>query len=215
MVGALIMAHSDNNGLVIPPKLAPLQVVIIPIYKSAEQLVKIDEKAKTIKSELEKSGLTVKYDNRDTNKPGWKFAEYELKGVPVRIAIGPRDIENDTIEIARRDTLEKSVIPVKNITQHIHQLLIDIQKNIYDRAIQFRKENTFTVDSWSDFKDVLDEKGGFIMAHWDGSPETEEKIKDETKATIRCIPFNAEVEEGKCIYSGKPSKRRVLFARSY
>ncbi len=215
MVGALIMAHSDNNGLVLPPKLAPLQVVIIPIYKSDEQLEKIDEKAKIIKSELEKSGLTVKYDNRDTNKPGWKFADYELKGVPVRIAIGPRDIENDTIEIARRDTLEKSVMPAKNITQHIHKLLIDIQKNIYERAIQFRNENTFTVDSWSDFKDVLDEKGGFIMAHWDGSPDTEEKIKEETKATIRCIPFNAEVEEGKCVYSGKPSKRRVLFARSY
>lgn len=215
MVGALIMAHSDNNGLVLPPKLAPLQVVIIPIYKSAEQLEKIDEKAKIIKSELEKSGLTVKYDNRDTNKPGWKFADYELKGVPVRIAIGPRDIENDTVEIARRDTLEKSVLPVMNITQHIHKLLADIQKNIYEKAFLFRNENTFTVDTWSDFRDVLDDKGGFIMAHWDGSPETEEKIKEETKATIRCIPFNAEAEEGKCVYSGKPSKRRVLFARSY
>ena len=215
MIGALIMAHSDNNGLVLPPRLAPIQVVIVPIYKNPEQLETISAAARKIKSTLEAQGISVKYDDRDTNKPGWKFANYELKGVPVRIAIGPRDIENSTVEIARRDTLTKETIPINGIEAHIGRLLDDIQKNIYLKASEFRKANTFSVDKWDDFINILDNQGGFIMAHWDGTSETEEKIKEETKATIRCIPFNAPEEEGKCIYSGKPSKRRVLFARSY
>jgi prolyl-tRNA synthetase len=215
MVGALIMAHSDNHGLVLPPKLAPLQVVIIPIYKSSDQLEKISEKVKIIKSELEKTGISVKYDDRDTNKPGWKFADYELKGVPIRIAIGPRDIENGTVEIARRDTLQKETIPMENVTTYINGLLTEIQKSIYNKALSFRNENIYKVDTWNEFTGLLDDKGGFIMAHWDGTPETEEKIKEETKATIRCIPFDSVDEEGRCIYSGKPSQRRVIFARSY
>jgi prolyl-tRNA synthetase len=215
MVGALIMAHSDNRGLILPPKLAPLQVVIIPIYKTSEQLEKISEKAKLLKADLEKTGISVKYDDRDTNKPGWKFADYELKGVPVRIAIGPRDLENETVEIARRDTLEKETVPIQKVPALIPELLNDIQNNIFTRAVNFRNENTFRVDNWNDFLEVLDSTGGFILAHWDGTPETEEKIKEETKATIRCIPFDSPEEDGKCIYSGKPSKRRVLFARSY
>ena len=215
MIGALIMAHSDNNGLILPPRLAPLQAVIVPIYKTSEQLGRISEKAKLIKDELEKMGISVKYDDRENNKPGWKFADYELKGVPVRLAMGPRDLENGTVEIARRDTLEKETIPVQNITARLPLLLEEIQVNIYNRALKFRNENTFYIDKWSEFLEILDNQGGFIMAHWDGTPETEEKIKDETKATIRCIPFDSPEEEGKCIYSGKPSKRRVLFARSY
>jgi prolyl-tRNA synthetase len=215
MIGALIMAHSDNNGLVLPPRLAPIQVVIVPIYKNSEQLEIISVEARKIKSALEAQGISVKYDDRDTNKPGWKFANYELKGVPVRIAIGPRDIENSTVEIARRDTLEKETIPMIGIETHIGRLLDDIQKNIYLKASEFRKANTFSVDKWDDFVNVLDNQGGFIMAHWDGTAETEEKIKEETKATIRCIPFDSPEEDGNCIYSGKPSKRRVLFARSY
>ncbi len=215
MIGALIMAHSDNNGLILPPRLAPLQVVIVPIYKTSEQLGRISEKAKLIKDELEKMGISVKYDDRENNKPGWKFADYELKGVPVRLAMGPRDLENGTVEIARRDTLEKETIPVQNITARLPLLLEEIQVNIYNKALKFRNENTFYIDKWSEFLEILDNQGGFIMAHWDGTPETEEKIKEETKATIRCIPFDSPEEEGKCIYSGKPSKRRVLFARSY
>jgi prolyl-tRNA synthetase len=215
MIGALIMAHSDNRGLVLPPRLAPLQVVIIPIYKNSKQLSSISETANKIKSDLEKIGLSVKYDDRDNNKPGWKFADYELKGVPVRIAIGPRDLENGTVEVARRDTLEKETISVNEVNAIVPQLLEKIQKNIYEKALKFRNENTFYIDKWSDFLEKLDNQGGFIMAHWDGTPETEEKIKEETKATIRCIPFDSPEEEGKCIYSGKPSKRRVLFARSY
>ncbi len=215
MVGALIMAHADNHGLVIPPSLAPLQVVIIPIYKNPGQLEKISEKAGIIKSDLEKIGLAVKYDDRENNTPGWKFADYELKGVPVRIAVGPRDLENDTAEIARRDTLKKETIPMKDITVHIPRLLGSIQESIYEKALKFREENTYSVDKWDDFLDIIENRGGFIRAHWDGTSETEEKIKEETKATIRCIPFNAGEEEGRCIYSGKPSKRRVLFARSY
>jgi prolyl-tRNA synthetase len=215
MVGALIMAHSDNHGLILPPRLAPLQVIIIPIYKLPEQLEKITERAKSIKTDLEKAGFSVKYDDRENNKPGWKFAHYELKGVPVRIAIGPRDLENSTVEIARRDTLDKETIPMKDVTAYITKLLDNIQENIFKKALKFRTENTFNVDKWSDFLEIIDNQGGFIMAHWDGTSETEEKIKEETKATIRCIPFEAEEEEGKCIYSGKPSKRRVLFARSY
>jgi prolyl-tRNA synthetase len=215
MIGALIMAHSDNNGLVLPPRLAPIQVVIIPIYKNPEQLETISVAAKKIMSSLEFLGISVKYDDRDTNKPGWKFANYELKGVPVRLAIGPRDIENSTVEVARRDTLEKETVPMNGIEARITELLEDIQNNIYLKAWEFRKANTFYVDKWDDFVNILDNQGGFIMAHWDGTAETEEKIKEETKATIRCIPFDSPDEDGKCIYSGKPSKRRVLFARSY
>jgi prolyl-tRNA synthetase len=215
MIGALIMAHSDNHGLVLPPRLAPIQVVIIPIFKNQEQLSSISLTAKKIMAELEDKGISVKFDNRDNNTPGWKFADYELKGVPVRIAIGPRDIENGTIEIARRDTLTKETIPVNSSDGYIADLLEDIQKNIFRKAVEFKKENTYYVDKWDDFVKILDNQGGFIMAHWDGSPETEEKIKEETKATIRCIPFDSPAENGKCIYSGKPSARRVLFARSY
>jgi prolyl-tRNA synthetase len=215
MIGALIMAHSDNRGLVLPPRLAPIQVVIIPIFKNDEQLERISSVAEKIKSELELKGVSVKFDNRDNNTPGWKFADYELKGVPVRLAIGPRDLEKGTIEIARRDTLEKQTLPAENITSYIPGLLEEIQNNIYKKASEFKKENTFYVDKWDEFINLLDEKGGFFMAHWDGTAETEEKIKQETKATIRCIPFDSPEEEGKCIYSGKPSKRRVLFARSY
>jgi prolyl-tRNA synthetase len=215
LMGAIIMGHADNHGLVLPPKLAPIQVVIIPIYKNAEQLVQLSETAKKIKAGLETLGISVKYDDRDNNKPGWKFADYELKGVPVRIAIGPRDLENKTIEIARRDNLTKETISIENVYEYIPNLLEDIQKNIYNKALSFRKENTFYVDSWSEFLTILDNPGGFIMAHWDGTVETEEKIKEETKATIRCIPFDSPDEEGKCVYSGKPSARRVLFARSY
>jgi len=215
MVGALIMAHSDNNGLILPPRLAPLQVVIIPIYKTSDQIEAISAKARLIKADLEKAGISVKYDDRDNYKPGYKFADYELKGVPVRIAIGPRDIENDTVEIARRDTLEKTTIPAGSVTDRVKFLMEEIQLNIYQRAIKFRADNTFYIDTWSEFLEIIDNQGGFIMAHWDGTAETEEKIKDETKATIRCIPFDSPEEDGKCIYSGKPSKRRVLFARSY
>jgi prolyl-tRNA synthetase len=215
MIGALIMGHADNHGLVLPPKLAPIQVVIIPIYKNADQLVTLSDTAVKIKAGLEALGISVKYDDRDNNKPGWKFADYELKGVPVRLAIGPRDLENDTIEVARRDNLTKETIPIDKIYEYIPKLLEDIQNNIFNKALNFRKENTFYIDTWEDFLKVLDNQGGFIMAHWDGTVETEEKIKEETKATIRCIPFDSPEESGKCVYSGKPSKRRVLFARSY
>jgi len=215
LMGAIIMGHSDNHGLILPPKLAPIQVVIIPIYKNNEQLDTLSETAKKIKAELELSGISVKYDDRDNNKPGWKFADYELKGVPVRLAIGPRDLENKTIEVARRDNLTKETIPIDRINKHIPKLLEDIQNNIFNKALKFREENTFRVDKWDDFLKIVDDQGGFIMAHWDGTHETEEKIKEETKATIRCIPFDSPDEEGKCVYSGKPSKRRVLFARSY
>jgi prolyl-tRNA synthetase len=215
MVGALIMAHSDNRGLILPPRLAPLQVIIIPIYKTAEQLENISLKVKGIKSDLEREGISVNYDDKENNKPGWKFADYELKGVPVRIAIGPRDLENSTLEIARRDTLEKETIPMNNVTAYVKTLLEDIQANIYSKALKFRSDNTFNANRWSEFLEIIDNQGGFIMAHWDGTSETEEKIKEETKATIRCIPFDSQDEDGFCIYSGRPSKRRVLFARSY
>jgi prolyl-tRNA synthetase len=215
LMGAIIMGHGDNNGLVLPPKLAPIQVVIVPIYKNSEQLSIISETAVKIKEGLETLGVSVKYDDRENNTPGFKFADYELKGVPVRLAIGPRDLENKTIEVARRDTLTKEIVPLDLIISHIPKLLKDIQENIYNKALNFRKENTFYIDSWSDFKDIVSKKGGFIMAHWDGTVETEEKIKEETKATIRCIPVDSPDEEGKCIYSGKPSHRRVLFALSY
>lgn len=215
LMGALIMAHSDDNGLVLPPKLAPFQVVIVPIYKQADQLDAISEKVKEITAKLKALGISVKYDNNDTKKPGWKFAEYELKGVPVRIAIGPRDLENGTAEVARRDTLEKQVVSMDNIETFVQNLLDDIQANIFNKALKFRSEMTTKVDTYEEFKEVLQNKGGFISAHWDGTPETEQQIKDETKATIRCIPFDQVPEEGKCIYSGKPSKGRVLFAMAY
>jgi len=215
LMGALIMAHSDDNGLVLPPKLAPFQVVIVPIYKQAEQLDAISEKVDSIVVKLKALGISVKYDNSDNKKPGWKFAEYELKGVPVRIAIGPRDLENGTVEVARRDTLEKQVISMDGIDLYIQQLLNDIQENIYNKAFAFRKEMTTSVETYEEFKEVLQNKGGFISAHWDGTSETEQKIKDETKATIRCIPFDQVSETGKCMYSGKPSTGRVLFALSY
>ena len=215
LMGALIMAHSDDNGLVLPPKLAPFQVVIVPIYRENGQLAAIDQKAKEIITQLKARGISVKYDNQDTKKPGWKFAEYELKGVPVRIAIGPRDLENGTAEIARRDTLEKAVVSLENMDQYVADLLDDIQQNIYKKAFDFRTANTTKVESYDEFKEVLQTKGGFILAHWDGTAETEQKIKDETKATIRCIPFEGEKEEGKCIYSSNPSTQRVIFALAY
>jgi len=201
--------------LVLPPKLAPFQVVIVPIYKQMEQLAVISEKVDSIVSRLKALGISVKFDNNDTKKPGWKFAEYELKGVPVRIAIGPRDLENGTAEVARRDTLEKQVVPMENIELYIQQLLNDIQENIFNKALKFRNEMITPVETYEEFKEVLQNKGGFISAHWDGTSETEQKIKDETKATIRCIPFDQVAEDGKCIYSGKPSKGRVLFALAY
>ena len=209
------MAHADNNGLVLPPKLAPLQAVIIPIYKTDDQLAQITGIASKIRSDLESSGISVKYDDRDTHTPGWKFADYELKGVPVRIAIGPRDIENLTVEIARRDTLTKNTIPVDNVSRHVPLLLEEIQASILEKALSFRNDNTYYPDTWNEFKKILDDKGGFIMAHWDGTTETENRIKEETKATIRCIPFDSPEEEGKCIFTGNSSKRRVLFARAY
>jgi prolyl-tRNA synthetase len=215
LMGALIMAHADNHGLVLPPKLAPIQVVIVPIYKSSEQLEILTVSANKIKAGLEALGITVKYDDRDTHKPGFKFADYELKGVPVRLAIGPRDLENQTIEVARRDTLTKETVPLDSIFEYIPRLLNEIQDNILQKAIKFRDENTFYVDKWEDFISTLDDKGGFIMAHWDGTAETETRIKEETKATIRCILIDSKEEIGKCIYSGKPSNKRVVFARSY
>ncbi len=215
LIGALIMAHADNNGLVLPPRLAPIQVVIVPIYKGNEQLDSISQIALDIKSKLEKAGISVKFDNRDTQKPGFKFAEYELKGVPVRLAIGPRDIEEGTVEVARRDNLTKETVSRDNIVERIQALLEDIQKNIYRKAAEFRENNTFKADTWEEFVDIIENKGGFVMAHWDGTAETEEKIKDLTKATIRAIPLNNPMEDGKCILTGKPSDKRVLFARAY
>ncbi|MGI6324034.1 MAG: proline--tRNA ligase [Bacteroidales bacterium] len=215
MIGALIMAHSDNHGLVLPPKLAPIQVVIIPIYKNQNEAEEISKVAISIKDGLEKNGISVKYDDRDNNTPGWKFADYELKGVPVRIAIGPRDLANKTVEIARRDTLVKKTVSVEGVNDHVLQLLEDIQKNIFSKASKFLTENTFYINTWDEFTDIIENRGGFVMAHWDGTTETEEIIKKETRATICCIPLDSPEEEGKCIYTGKPSKRRVLFARSY
>lgn len=216
LMGALIMAHSDDEGLVLPPTLAPTQVVIVPIFKTDEERVAIAEKAEAIAAQLKQQGISVKFDNRDTHKPGWKFAEYELKGVPVRIAIGPRDLENNSVEIARRDTKEKQVYSLsEQLDIAIKNLLEDIQKNIYRKAKQNLEQNTRNADTYDAFKKILDGEGGFVMAHWDGTSETEEKIKEETKATIRCIPLNDNKEEGKCIYSGKPSERRVIFARAY
>jgi prolyl-tRNA synthetase len=215
LMGALIMSHSDDNGLVLPPKLAPTQVVIVPIYKKMEQLAEISEVALKIKGALENHGIRVKYDDRDTFKPGWKFSEYEFKGVPVRLAIGPRDLENKTVEVARRDTLEKEILHIEEIDIKVKNLLEQIQKKLYQRALNFRENNTHVANTWEEFKDLINNKGGFILAHWDGTTETEEKIKEETKATIRTIPLKAKTENGKCVYSGKPSQKRVVFARAY
>ena len=214
LMGALIMSHSDDNGLVLPPKLAPYQVVIVPIYRNEEQLAQIDEKATQITQALRAKGISVKYDNSDNKKPGWKFAEYELKGVPVRLAMGARDLENNTIEIARRDTLTKETVGLDGIEETVATLLDDIQKNIFQKALNYRKEHTISVDSYEEFKEKI-EDGGFILAHWDGTSETEERIKAETKATIRCIPLNGDMTPGKCMVTGKPSPQRVLFARAY
>jgi prolyl-tRNA synthetase len=213
-MGALIMAHSDDNGLVLPPKLAPYQVVIVPIYKTDEQLARIDAKVAGIVSDLKTIGISVKYDNSQNKKPGWKFAEYEVKGVPVRLAIGARDLENNTIEAARRDTLTKETVSVENIASYVKILLDDIQENIYRKAFDFRSSHTFTVDTYEEFKEQI-EAGGFIWAHWDGTSETEELIKEETKATIRCIPLDGDKTPGNCMVTGKPSAQRVVFARAY
>jgi prolyl-tRNA synthetase len=215
LIGALVMAHSDDNGLVLPPKLAPIQVVIIPIYKNADQLKEVSEKVLPMKKAIESLGISVKYDDRDTFKPGWKFNEYEFKGVPIRIAIGPRDIEQGTVEVARRDTLEKAIYQQSGIEFQIADLLSQIQDNLYKKALAFREQSTYKANSWEEFKDIIENKGGFVLAHWDGTRETEDAIKNETKATIRCIPFNNPLEEGKCIFTGKPSNQRAIFARAY
>lgn len=214
LMGALIMAHSDDNGLVLPPKLAPIQVVIVPIYKTPEDLASITERVNPLFEQLKAAGISVKYDDDDKQRSGWKFAEYELKGVPVRLGIGMRDLENGTVEVARRDTLTKDPQPLEGVVDHVKRLLDEIQANIYQKALNFREENTYRVDTWDDFKTQI-EAGGFILAHWDGTAETEEKIKNATKATIRCIPLDAENENGKCVFSGAPSAKRVVFARAY
>lgn len=215
LMGALIMAHSDDFGLVLPPKLAPIQVVIVPIFKGEEQLNQLNKVAFDLVEKLKAKGISVKYDNDEQNKPGWKFAEYELKGVPVRVALGARDLENGTVEIARRDTLTKETVSLENVENYIAQLLETIQKDIYKKALNYRAENITKVDSYEEFKRVLEGKGGFISAHWDGTAEEEEQIKEETKATIRCIPLDAEEEAGISLISGKPSNRRVIFAKAY
>lgn len=215
LMGALVMAHSDDSGLVLPPKLAPTQVVIVPIYRSEEALAQISEKVNVIKKNLEKQGIRVKYDDRDTQRPGWKFNEYEFKGVPVRLAIGERDLQSGTVEVARRDTREKMSMSLEGIEDRVIALLDEIQANLFNKAKSYREGNSFRIDSYEEFKKQLDGSGGFIYAHWDGTAETEQKIKEETKATIRCIPLNNGEEEGTCIYSGKPSKQRVIFARAY
>ena len=215
LIGALIMSHSDDKGLVLPPKLAPYQVVIVPIYKDEEQLSQINAVVEKMKKAMELKGITVKYDKRDSQRPGWKFAEYELKGVPVRIAIGGRDLENGTVEVARRDTMEKETLQQADIETKIAHLLEQIQANLYNKALSSRDAKTYKVDIYDEFKRVLDETPGFVSAHWDGTTETEQKIKEETKATILCIPLQNKKEDGKCIYSGKPSMQRVLFAKAY
>ena len=215
LIGGLIMTHSDDNGLVLPPKLAPIQVVIVPIYKGEEQLQQISDAVAPIIDALQKNGISVKFDNRDTLRPGAKFAEYELKGVPVRIAMGNRDLENGTLEIARRDTLSKESIEQAAVVEKVMNLLEEIQENLYEKAIKFRAEHTTIVDTFDEFKNAIENKGGFVSAHWDGTAETEEKIKELTKATIRCIPNDSELDDGVCVLSGKPSKQRVLFAKAY
>ncbi|HMG81799.1 MAG TPA: proline--tRNA ligase [Ferruginibacter sp.] len=215
LIGALVMAHSDDEGLVLPPKLAPIQVVIVPIYKGDEQKQQIDEKVKILMQQLKAAGVSVKYDDNDNNRPGWKFAEYEMKGVPVRVAIGARDLANNVVELARRDTREKMTVSMDGLDKTIISLLDDIQTAIYAKARSFREERITNADSWDEFVQLLDGKGGFISAHWDGTPETEDKIKELTKATIRCIPLDNKMETGKCILTGNVSTQRVLFARAY
>ena len=215
LIGALVMAHSDDNGLVLPPRIAPLQVVIVPIYKGDEQKAQIDGKVGELLKRFTAAGIRVKYDDNDNTRPGWKFAEYELKGVPVRIALGARDLAAGVAEVARRDTKEKASVQLENLTTHITNLLEEIQQNLYNRALKFREENTTEVNTWDAFVRLLDEKPGFLSAHWDGTAETEEAIKEKTKATIRCIPLNNKQEEGACILTGKPSSQRVIFARAY
>ena len=215
LIGGLVMTHSDDEGLVLPPRIAPVQVVIVPIFKGEEQKALLDEKVHAMVASFKAAGIRVKYDDSDNQRPGWKFAEYELKGVPVRIAVGPRDLENNQVEIARRDTKEKTTVSMDGITATVSQLLLDIQSNLFNRAKKYRDEHITKVDSWDDFISTLDTKAGFVSAHWDGTPETEDKIKEMTKATIRCIPLNNEQEAGTCILTGKPSVQRVLFARAY
>lgn len=215
LIGALIMAHSDDSGLMLPPRIAPLQVVIVPIFKGEEQKAQVDEKVQQLVNDLKAAGIRVKYDDNENNRPGWKFAEYELKGVPVRIALGARDLQNGVAEVARRDTKEKSSVALEGLADHIKNLLEEIQANLYNRALAFREGHTTTVDSWDEFVEVLDGKGGFVSAFWDGTAETEEAIKEKTKATIRCIPLNNPQEEGKDVFSGQPATQRVLFARAY
>jgi len=215
LIGGLVMTHSDDEGLVLPPRIAPVQVVIVPIYKGEEQKALLDERVHAMVASFKAAGIRVKYDDSDNQRPGWKFAEYELKGVPVRIAVGPRDLENNQVEIARRDTKEKTTVSMDGITETVSKLLLDIQSNLFERAKKYRDEHITKVDSWDDFISTLDTKAGFVSAHWDGTPETEDKIKEMTKATIRCIPLNNEQEAGTCILTGQPSTQRVLFARAY
>ena len=215
LMGALIMAHSDDEGLVLPPRIAPIQVAIVPIYKGEEEFNLVDEKAKEIKQKLEESGLRVKYDNDDNRRPGWKFAEYEAKGVPVRLAIGARDLKEEMVEVARRDTKEKETVSVSNVENYVIDVLKDIQKSLFENAKKFQEDHITDVSDFEEFKELLESKGGFLRAHWDGTPETEDKIKELTKATIRCIPLDEQPSEGKCIYTGKPSNQRVLFAKAY
>ena len=215
LMGALIMTHSDDEGLVLPPKLAPIHVVIVPVYRSEEDLDKIKEAMKPVTQSFKKAGLTVKFDDRDTYKPGFKFAEWELKGVPVRLAVGMRDLESQTVEVARRDTKEKFVVSIHELSTRIPQLMDEIQQNLFDRAAQYREEKTQVVNTWDEFLEVINVKEGFAVAHWDGTGETEEKIKELTKATIRCIPLDQKAEQGNCVYSGKPSQGRVVFAKAY
>jgi prolyl-tRNA synthetase len=214
-MGALIMTHSDDNGLILPPKLAPYQVVIVPIYKGQEQLDEISVVAEKLMQELRDNGVTVKYDNRDTHKPGWKFNQYELQGVPVRIAIGPKDLEKGTVEVARRDTLTKSFMQQSEVSTAIPVLLDEIQVELFEKALKFRDDHSQTVDTWEEFEILMKNNPGFVHAHWDGTQETEDKIKELTKATIRCIPLNNKLEEGKCILTGQPSIQRVVFAKAY
>jgi prolyl-tRNA synthetase len=215
LIGGLVMTHSDDEGLVLPPRIAPVQVVIVPIFKGDEQKAMIDEKMAVVVASFKAAGIRVKYDNTENNRPGWKFAEYELKGVPIRIAVGPRDLENNQVELARRDTKEKTSISMDGLTETVTALLLEIQSNLLQRATKYRDEHITAVNTWDEFIDVLDNKTGFVSAHWDGTAETEEKIKEQAKATIRCIPLNNPLEEGKCILTGNPSKQRVLFARAY
>ena len=215
LIGGLVMTHSDDEGLVLPPRIAPVQVVIVPIFKGDEQKAMIDEKMAVVVASFKAAGIRVKYDNTDNNRPGWKFAEYELKGVPIRIAVGPRDLENNQVELARRDTKEKTAISLEGLTETVAALLLEIQSNLLQRATKYRDDHITSVDTWDEFVNVLDNKTGFVLAHWDGTAATEEKIKDQVKATIRCIPLDNPLEDGKCILTGNPSKQRVLFARAY